>query len=78
MEIREAIEVIKIAKAEVEWNYPLDYAIALDMAVKALEMQELMKANIEYLKDKDCFRADNKGVVELLKSLMIEEVQDAD
>lgn len=74
MDIREAIEVIKIAEAEVEWNYPLDYAIALNMAVKALEMQELMKANIEYLKDKDCFKTDNKGIIELLKSLMIDEV----
>ena len=36
---KEAIETLKIAKAEVEWNYPLDYGIALDMAIEALEKQ---------------------------------------
>ena len=35
----EAIEIIKIAIAEVEWNYPMDYAIAFEMAIKALEKQ---------------------------------------
>jgi hypothetical protein len=35
----EAIEIIKIAKAEVEWNYPLDYQLAFDEAIKALEKQ---------------------------------------
>ena len=43
----EAIETIEAAKAEVEWNYPLDYAIAFDMAKEALEtMSELKKRNI--------------------------------
>lgn len=36
---REAIETIKIAIAEVEWNYPMDYAIAFDMAIEALEIE---------------------------------------
>ena len=36
---KEAIETIKIAKAEVEWNYPLDCQIAFDMAIEALEKQ---------------------------------------
>ena len=35
----EAITILKIAKAEVEWNYPLDYAIARDTAIEALEKQ---------------------------------------
>ena len=34
---KEAIETIKIAIAEVEWNYPMDYAIAFEMAISALE-----------------------------------------
>lgn len=37
---QEAIETIKTAIAEVEWEYPMDYAAAFDMAVKALERQE--------------------------------------
>lgn len=36
---KEAIKILEIAKAEVEWNYPLDYAIAIDMAISALEKQ---------------------------------------
>ena len=37
---QEAIETIKIAIAEVEWNYPMDYAVAFEMAIEALEKQE--------------------------------------
>lgn len=39
MTIVDAIELIKIAKAEIEWEYPLDYQIAFDEAIKALEKQ---------------------------------------
>lgn len=37
MTIKEAIETIKIAKAEVEWEYPMNYQIAFDMALEALK-----------------------------------------
>lgn len=37
---QEAIEVIKLAQAQVEWEYPMDYATAFDMAISALEKQE--------------------------------------
>ena len=36
---KEAIETIKIAMAEVEWNYPMDYAVAFETAIEALEKQ---------------------------------------
>lgn len=36
----EAIKKIEIAMAEIEWNYPMDYAVAFDMAIKALKKQE--------------------------------------
>ena len=36
---QEAIEIIKIAIAEVEWNYPMNYAIAFEMAIEALKKQ---------------------------------------
>ena len=36
---KEAITILKIAKTEVEWNYPLDYAIAIATAIEALEKQ---------------------------------------
>ena len=41
---QEAIETIKIAIAEVEWNYPMDYSIAFDMAIDALEKEKIYKS----------------------------------
>ena len=35
----EAIKMIEIAIAEVEWEYPLDYSIAFETALNALEKQ---------------------------------------
>jgi hypothetical protein len=43
MTAQEVIETIKIAQTEIEWNYPMDYAIAFDAAIKALEKQIPMK-----------------------------------
>ena len=34
-----AVKTIQVAIAEVEWNYPLDYAIAFETAIKALKKQ---------------------------------------
>ena len=39
MKPKEAIKTIKIALAEVEWNYPMDYTVAFEEAIKALEKQ---------------------------------------
>ena len=39
MKPEEAIKTIKIALAEVEWNYPMDYTVAFEEAIKALEKQ---------------------------------------
>lgn len=36
---QEAIETIKVAIAEVEWEYPMDYAVAFEEAINALEKQ---------------------------------------
>ena len=35
----EVIKTIKIAIAEVEWNYPMDYAIAFETAISAIKKQ---------------------------------------
>lgn len=40
MTSREAIDTIRTAIAQVEWDYPMNYATAFDMAIKALEKQE--------------------------------------
>ena len=42
---KEAIETIKIAMAEVEWNYPMDYTVAFEMAIDAIEKQMKPKWN---------------------------------
>ena len=37
MKPEEAIKTINIAAAEVEWDYPMDYTVAFEMAIDALE-----------------------------------------
>ena len=39
----EAIETIKLAISEVEWEYPMDYAVAFEMAIKALDERKVGK-----------------------------------
>lgn len=39
MEIDEIIKTLDIAKSEVEWNYPLDYHIAISEAIKMLKKE---------------------------------------
>ena len=39
MTLEEAIKTIELAKAEVEWEYPMDYAIAFEIAREALKKQ---------------------------------------
>ena len=49
MKPQEAIEIIKIALAEVEWEYPMDYAAAFETAIEALEKQVLKKTTYIHL-----------------------------
>lgn len=39
MKNEEAIKILQVAKAEIEWSAPLDYQKAFDMAIEALEKQ---------------------------------------
>ena len=39
MTSEEAIKTIQVAIAEVEWNYPMEYATAFETAIEALEKQ---------------------------------------
>ena len=43
MTTQEAIKIIEVAIAEVEWNYPLDYAIAFEKAIEALNIVKALK-----------------------------------
>lgn len=43
MKPQEAIRTMKIALAEVEWEYPMDYAAAFETAIEALTEAEQYK-----------------------------------
>ena len=40
MKPEEAIRTIKAAQSEVEWEYPMEYAAAIDEAISALQAQD--------------------------------------
>ena len=46
MEPKEAIDTLKALCASVEWDFPLDYAAAIDAAIEALEKQVPEKVRI--------------------------------
>ena len=46
MTLEEAIKTIKLAQAQIEWDCPMDYAVAFDMAIEALEKQIPKKAEL--------------------------------
>ena len=50
----EALEIINIAIAEVEWNYPLDYAAAFEVAIEVLEKQIPKRAISTYIGKYKC------------------------
>ena len=39
MNLKEVIKTLELAKAEVEWDYPMDYVVAIDEAIKAIDKQ---------------------------------------
>ena len=47
MNLKDVIKTLEIAKAEVEWNYPMDYAVAIDEAIEAVDKQILKKPEIK-------------------------------
>lgn len=75
----EAIETLKVVKSEIEWEYPMDYQIALDKAIEALEQKPdiRLKALMKNLKDRDwemfaTYRIDEveaRGIIEAIKDM---------
>jgi len=47
MTAQEAIETLKLMQGQVEWDYPMDYAVAVDMAVDALQKRMPEPAEIK-------------------------------
>ena len=44
---QEVIKTLELAKAEVEWNYPMDYAVAIDEVIEAVDKQIPKNPEIE-------------------------------
>lgn len=59
MTAKEAIQTIEAAKAEVEWNYPLDYAAAFEVAIEVLEKQIPKRAISTYIGNYECPTCEN-------------------
>lgn len=59
MSNKELIKILKIAIAEVEWEYPISYAAAFDKAIDRLQrldkaIERLEKMYKEFCDDKGC------------------------
>lgn len=51
---QDAIETIRMVIAQVEWEYPMNYTAAFEMAVEALSQPEIIRC-------KDCKHYDGDG-----------------
>ena len=47
MNLKDVIKTLELAKAEVEWDYPMDYAVAIDEAIEAVGKQIPKKPEIK-------------------------------
>ena len=56
----EIISALEMAKAEVEWEYPLDYFIALDGAIKAISDRQRYKDEVMKLQTYKLFSGDTE------------------
>lgn len=73
MNIDETIKTIETARAEVEWEYPMDYAAAFDAAIRALEKQ---KELAEYSGYDICeWDTGEYQIAEIVDDFLIDEVK---
>ena len=75
---KEVIDTLEVAKAEVEWNYPLEYEIAIDQEVQYIKAYELIVAELEkeqtyklFGNDKDLY-LDRQQTIDLIKNKLKE------
>lgn len=75
---KELIDTLEIAAAEVEWNYPLDYVIAINQAIKYIRAYESIIAKIKkaqtyklFGNDKDLY-LDRQQTLDLIKNKLKE------
>lgn len=70
---QQVIETLEITKAEVEWNYPLDYAIAIDRAIKYIQAYQLIIDELEKAQTYKLFYNDKGLYFDKLNTLEIIE-----
>lgn len=80
---KEVIDALEIAKAEVEWNYPMNYYVAIDQAIKYIQAYESIIAKIKkaqtyklFDNDKDLY-LDRQQTLDLIKNKLKEVESDA-
>ena len=76
MTYEEAIKTIKLAIAEVEWNYPMDYAIAFKMAISALEKEIAKKP--ERINKNSVFDGNWKMICPCCGAILVERITTED
>lgn len=57
---KEVIDTLKLAKAEVEWNYPMDYYIAFEKAINYIKAWDNLKEKINQLQTYKLFNDDKE------------------
>ena len=75
---KEVIDTLKIAKAEVEWNYPMNYYLAIDQAIEYSKTYENIIVELEkaqtyklFGNNKDLY-LDRQQTLELIKNKLKE------
>lgn len=75
MTLEEAIETIKLAQAQIEWDYPMDYAVAFDMAISALQEQEAKHSNESSLTQKALDTISRQAAIDAMMRLQTEDIE---
>lgn len=57
---KELIDTLKIAAAEVEWCYPMDYYIAFEKAINYIKAWDNLKEKIDQLQTYKLFQNDKE------------------
>lgn len=50
---KEVIDTLKLAKAEVEWNYPMNYYLAIDQAIKYIQAYEMIENKLKEIESNE-------------------------
>ena len=57
---KELIDTLKIAAAEVEWRYPMDYYVAFDKAINYIKAWDNLEEKINQLQTYKLFNGDKE------------------